>query len=781
MLEKIKSKGTIMLDGGFGTELIRRGITSHVKAETIVYTHPELVEQIHRDYVKSGSDMIYANTFSANRYKLEGSGYTVEQAVEQAVRIARKACDGSNVAVGLDVAPLGKLLEPSGTLTFEEAYDAFVQIIKAGVSAGVDYIGMETFTDLLELKAAVLAAKEHSNLPVFATMSFEPSGRTFNGTDAKCAAVTISGLGVDAFGINCSAGPDRLASVVEDILAFSTVPVIVKPNAGMPDADGHFSMTPEQFAEYMLPLVESGAVIIGGCCGTTPGHIAALKKVVSGVKPVERTPARGVLCSGNRLVRVDEPRVIGERINPTGKKLFRQALAEADDAYVLRQAVEQAEAGAEILDVNVGTPGIDEKATMIRLVKAIQSVVELPLQLDSTSAEVLEAGLRVYCGKPIINSVNGSEKSLDEVLPLAKKYGAAVIGLTLDDSGIPATAQERVAIARRILDRALALGIPREDVFIDCLTMTVSTDPQAPGVTLEAVRTVKEQLALKTALGVSNISFGLPSRENINSTFLTLALESGLDLPIINPNSAAMMNAVRSFRVLRGFDADAQEYISACSCEKPAEQKQQTTLTLEKAVRLGLVKEACAMTQALLSDTEPEEIINSKLIPVLDAVGNDFETGRLYLPQLMKAADTAGACFDCVKKHIAETSEKTESKGKIILATARGDIHDIGKNIVRTMLESYGFDVIDLGRDVPEEKIVQAAIDNDVKLVGLSALMTTTLDAMQSTIAALRASGHECTVMVGGAVLTEQYAMNIGADYYAANAKESVDIAKKVI
>ncbi len=774
-------KRFIVLDGGFGTELIKRGFGADERAELSSFTRPKDVVAIHRSYIDSGCDIINANTFNATPFKFENSGYSFEDSIKKGIELAKEAADGTDVLVALDVPPLGRLLEPTGDFTFEEAYDTYCKIMAAGRDAGADLISLETFSDIYELRAAVLAAKDKTDLPVTATLTFEENGRTFTGCSAACAVRILEGLGVDAVGTNCGLGPDLLAPIVDELLKNTKLPVIVKPNAGLPDpVSGRFSIGAKEFAEYMKPLMEKGVKFVGGCCGTSPEFIKGLKSLTEIIQPnriaFDGTPCA---CSGTKLVKINEPRIIGERINPTGKKLFKEALRSCDTNYILKQAIEQVSAGADILDINVGLPEIDEKAMMVRIVKAVQAVTDVPLQLDSTNPEVLEAGLRVCNGKAIINSVNGEENSLSEILPLVKKYGACVVGLTLDENGIPKKADERFAIAEKIIGRALSLGIQKEDVFIDCLTLTASVEQEAVKETLKAVKMVTEKLQLKTVLGVSNISFGLPNRELINHTFLTLALQNGLTLPIINPNVASMVGVVRAYKVLYGIDKSSKDFVEAYSGDS-ASAKAQTAreITLEYAISSGLREDASRITGELLADHSAEDIINKRLIPCLDDIGTKFESGKLFLPQLILAADTAGVCFDVIKARLSSEKKPQQSKGCIILATVKGDIHDIGKNIVRTVLENYGFEVIDLGKDVPEEKIVSVAIERDIRLVGLSALMTTTLGAMENTIRLLREKKPDCKVMVGGAVVTEDYAQSIGADFYAKDAKASADIAK---
>ena len=781
--KEILKKEYIVLDGAMGTMLQASGLKMGETPEALNIQNPQLLVDIHKKYIEAGSDIVYANTFGANRFKLQKCGYKVEEIIPAAITNARKACEGTKTLVALDIGPIGQLLEPTGTLTFEEAYDVFKQQVIAGKNA--DLIVFETMTDLYELKAAVLAARENTDLPIICTMTFEENMRTFTGVSVSSMALTLEGLGIDAIGVNCSLGPKELYPVVEEMCKWTNLPVVVKPNAGLPDpVTNEYNCSPEEFAQYAEKLLPLGVKILGGCCGTDPDYIRALCSMLENkthIKVDKTIPC--AVCSPTATVVIDRPRIIGERINPTGKKRFKEALASNDIGYILGQAIEQVHAGADLLDVNVGMPGIDEKAMMIKVLKQIQGVVNVPLQIDTTMPEVLEAALRVYNGKPIVNSVNGEEKSLSTVLPLVKNYGACVVGLTLDENGIPKKAEERFAIAQRILDRALKLGIKKENVFIDCLTLTASAEQEGVLETLKAVEMVKTKLGLRTVLGVSNISFGLPNRELVNSTFLTMAMTKGLDLPIINPNVASMTGAVRAYKLLSNIDVNSVEFISNYNGVQntAATSGSNSAVDLPYALENGLKDEAASLTAKLLEEHEPMYVVNEMLIPSLDKAGAEFEAGKIFLPQLIQTAGVAQVCFEEIKKKILSTGEKTVSKGKIILATVKGDIHDIGKNIVKVLLENYGYEVIDLGRDVDCQLIVDETIRNDVHLVGLSALMTTTLVSMENTIKLLRQNNVDCKIMVGGAVVTDDYAMQIGADYYAKDAKESVDIAKRVL
>lgn len=787
----------VFLDGGMGTQLQKRGLKPGQKPELAALEMPEILTEIHAEYVAAGADLLLANTFGANARKLTGTGYTVAQVVEASLACAQCAAKNKDVLVGLDIGPLGELLAPAGTLSFEDAYASFAEIVRAGVQAGADFVFLETMTDLYELKAAILAAKEQSSLPVFVSMSFEGRGRTFTGCTVESYGVTAAGLGADAIGINCSLGPAEILPFAQRLCRTvpAHIPVFVKPNAGLPNPDGSYNLDADEFAREMKAYAAIGVSMVGGCCGTTPEYIAKLREVFASQVPAQKIPLqRSCLCTPVRFVEVNGITVVGERINPTGKKRLQQALREGDSAYPCSQAVAQSEAGAEILDVNAGLPGIDEAATLERLVKDLQAVTDLPLQLDSSNPEALSRALRIYNGKPIVNSVNGEQKTLDAILPLCKKYGAAVVGLTLDEKGIPTSAEARFAIAERIVQAATAAGIPREDIYIDCLTLTASAQQEGVVQTLEALTRCKRELGVRTVLGVSNISFGLPCRSYLNTTFLAMAMAAGLDLAIMNPNTPEMMAAVRSYRVLTAQDKQSADYVAAyadvqiqsqqISKNTPENGKtlSATEDALFEAVRRGLKDEARTAAEASLASREPLDVVNTSLIPALDVVGDGFEKGTIFLPQLLQAATAAQAAFEAVKAKIAAQGKPTSSnKGKIVVATVKGDVHDIGKNIVRVILENYGYDVLDLGRDVPPERVVEAVRTTGAKLVGLSALMTTTVPNMKATIDALHAAKLDCKVWVGGAVLTPSYAKEIGADFFCKDAKASADLAKQIL
>jgi len=774
----------LILDGAMGTVLQQWGLAPGGVPELLNLTEPELLASIYREYVEAGSQVVYANTFGANGRKLAGTGHTVEEIVSAAIRLAKDAVAGTGALVALDVGPLGELLEPMGSLPFERAYDLFREMMEAGAAAGADLVVIETMTDLYEAKAALLAAKEHTALPVFVTMSFEERGRTFTGCTPAAMARTLEGLGADAIGLNCSLGPDRLLPILREVCANTRLPVIAKPNAGLPDpVDGHYDMGPEEFAAAVLPCLEAGVTIFGGCCGTSPDYIRALKQVLAGKTPAQRAyDETCVVCTPVAACRMEGVRVIGERVNPTGKKRFQQALLEEDLDYILDVAVAQEDAGADILDVNVGFPGVDEAAMLPRVVKKLQSAVSIPLQLDSSNPAALEAGLRVYNGKAAVNSVNGEPEVLARILPIVKKYGAAVVGLTLDKGGIPQTAEGRVAIAKRILEAALSYGIPKEDVWIDCLTLTVSAQQEQAEETLRAVHAVRHELGLQTVLGVSNISFGLPNRSLITQNFLIRAMHAGLTLPIINPNQREMMDAVAAFRVLSGEDEQCRAYVERFADAETARPAVATGgMTLEDAILRGLKSDAARLAKAALETENELALVEGRLIPALDKVGADYEAGRAFLPQLLSAAQAAQAVFEVIRTSIAEKGGTPVKKGSLIIATVQGDIHDIGKNIVKTVLENYGYEVLDLGRDVAPETIAETVVRKGVRLVGLSALMTTTLPAMEETVRQLRLLPEPPKIMVGGAVVTPEYARGMGADYYAKDARRAVEIAREVL
>ncbi|MDS1002421.1 homocysteine S-methyltransferase family protein [Clostridium sporogenes] len=775
----------LIFDGAMGTMLQKLGLNISDLPEELNILEPEKIINIHKKYIEAGAKVITTNTFGANEIKLKQSKFSLESIIDKAIDNVKKARKNKEILIALDIGPIGQLLEPMGTLKFEEAYEIFKRQVVQGEKSGADIILIETMTDLYEAKAAILAAKENTNLPVFCTMTFEKNKRTFTGCTPLSMVLTLEGLGVDALGVNCSLGPNELGDVVDEIIKYSSIPIMVQPNAGLPTIkEGRtiYNIKPKEFADFQRSIVEKGVRIVGGCCGTTDKFITEIVSSLKDVK-VKRLKENNIcgVCSSTKAVLIDGVKIIGERINPTGKKLFKEALRNNDTDYILKEAISQVECGADILDVNVGLPEINEEEIMKKVIKEIQSIIDTPLQIDSNNTKVIEKALRVYNGKAIVNSVNGEEKILDSVLPLIKKYGASVVGLTLDDKGIPKKAEERLKIAERIINKALEYGIKRKDIFIDCLVLTASAQQEDVRETLKAVALVKEKLNVKTILGVSNISFGLPNRELINKTFLAMSLQSGLDLPILNPNNKEMINIINAYKVLNNQDIGATNYIEMYANETSNSKEvktQKSNLNLKEIVIKGIKEEAYSKTKELLKVRDELSIINEELIPALDEVGEKYEKGTIFLPQLIQSAETVKKAFIAIKEKLREDNSPKINKGKILMATVKGDIHDIGKNIVKVILENYGFDIIDLGKDVEAEKIVEEVKKNNIKLVGLSALMTTTVNSMKETIKILKERNMDCKVFVGGAVLNEEYAEMINADYYAKDAKEAVDIAK---
>jgi 5-methyltetrahydrofolate--homocysteine methyltransferase len=765
-----------------GTMLQDAGLKAGQPPESLNVTQPRLVTAVHAKYVSAGAELVLTNTFGANAAKLKGYGLTPEAVIPAAVKAAKES--GADI-VGLDIGPIGELLSPMGALSPDGAYNMFAEQIKIGAAAGADVICIETIADLYEAKLAVLAAKENCHLPVFCTMTFEPTGRTFVGTSLASMALTISGLGVDALGVNCSVGPAEALAMAEEIMRFTNVPVIIKPNAGLPKISGgkaYYSLTPEEFAARMGEIYRAGVAVLGGCCGTTPAHIEKLAEITRFITPARRHAAEpgAAVCSSERVVKIDKVRVIGERINPTGKRRLQAALQNGETNVIIKLAAEQISDGADILDVNVGAPGIDEAETMRAVVRAVQSVAGAPLMIDSTKPEVIEAGLRAVSGKAIINSINGDDDVMDRILPIARKYGAAVVGLTMDRNGLPKTAQKRLNIADKIVERCGAYGIPRQDVFIDCLTLTAGAEQKLAYETLNALSHVK-RLGVKTVLGISNISFGLPERERLNHAFLALALANGLDMPIINPASAPLIDLIYCYHQLKNIDKDSARYIERFGRAGGERPREKSGLSLSECVVRGLGEDAGRAVKALLAaGGEPLDLVNLELIPALDAVGRRYEAGEVFLPQLLRSAEAAKTAFAAVNAAIESSGKETAGHGEIILATVLGDVHDIGKNIVKVVLENYGFSIVDLGKDVPPETVVSAAESGNARLVGLSALMTTTLESMKNTIDGLKERAPGVKIMVGGAVLTEPFAKAVGADYYAKDAMAAVRIAREV-
>lgn len=795
-IREILGRRILFFDGGMGTMLQKYGMKAGELPELLNITDPQLVCRIHDEYLAAGADIITTNTFGANPLKSDEMGASVDMIIAAAVGNARKSVNkagGKERFVAFDIGPTGKLMEPIGDLSFDRAYEEFARIAKTAETAGADLAIIETMSDTLEAKAAVLAVKENTKLPVFLTMTFDETYKTLTGADVHVMSAMFEGLGVDCLGINCGLGPVQIAEMMEELSKISSIPIMAQPNAGLPQiVDGKtvYDVDPEQFGEECEKIAKCGASVIGGCCGTTPDHIKALIERCGSYSPIVEEKDFTAAASYSKAVYLDDrPVIIGERINPTGKKKFKEALREGDVDYIVNEAFKQRDAGAHILDVNVGLPEIDECSMMERAVKAVSAAVNLPLQIDSSDPEVIERALRIYNGKPMVNSVNGKKESLDAILPIVAKYGGVLVGLCLDENGIPETAEERAAIAKRIADEAAKYGIKKRDLVMDALTLTISAQQKESAETVKALHMIKTELGIKTVLGVSNISFGLPRREIVNSTFFALALYNGLDACIINPCADSMMNTYRAYRALACIDTDCADYIAAYAgtksettvtradaAEKPEEEKHEKLFDI---IVKGLRDQSYEETKALLKTREPMDIINGILIPALDAVGKEFEAGTMFLPQLMMSAETVKNSFDAVKEKIMEGGVPQESKGKIVVATVKGDIHDIGKNIVKVLLENYGYDVYDLGKDVPPEDIVNCMKENDIHLCGLSALMTTTVVSMEETIKAIRAAGLDAKVWVGGAVLTQEYADMIGADKYCKDALSSVNYANE--
>lgn len=817
----------LFCDGGMGSILQAKGLKPGELPGTWNITHPEALVEIHKAYLEAGADIVTTNTFGVDRLKYhEGSGFLAEDVIGAAVRNGQEAISqsGKEAFIAMDIGPTGKLLKPLGDLDFEDAVRLFGQAAAAGAKAGADLILIETMSDSYEAKAAVLGAKESCDLPIFVTVTFDEKGKLLTGGNPASVIAMLEGLGVDALGINCGLGPVQMKEIVKEVLGLASVPVIVNPNAGLPRSENGqtvYDIDSDTFAVLMREIAQMGARVVGGCCGTTPEHIRRTVEYCKGLKPVPvKRKARTVVSSFAQAVEIGrDPVIIGERINPTGKSKFKQALRDHNLEYILQEGVSQQDHGAHVLDVNVGLPEIDEPSVMEEVVKELQSIIDLPLQIDTSDLKAMERAMRVYNGKPLINSVNGKEESMRGVFPLVKKYGGVVVALALDEDGIPDTAEGRLQVARKIYQTGAEYGIGPEDIIIDALCMTISSDSQGAVTTLETVRRVREELKGKTILGVSNISFGLPVRENINGTFFAMALENGLSAAIINPNSDAMMRVYHSFRALMGLDDRCGDYIQAYaqeaarmkeaaearkaggagknSTDKNSADKRDGNLdkTIEKdsdkagmavssplaaGIERGLKDQAVRAVRELLAVREPMDLINQEMIPALDRVGKGFEAGTIFLPQLLMSAEAAKAAFELVRETLQASGGEQEKKGEIILATVKGDIHDIGKNIVKVLLENYGYEVLDLGKDVPPEKIVDLAVERQVKLVGLSALMTTTVPSMEETIGLLRERAPWVKVMVGGAVLTKDYADSMGADQYCRDAMASVNYAEGI-
>ena len=792
LLERL-GKELLFFDGGMGTLLQAEGLQPGELPETWNIERKETIRKIHQSYFEAGSDIVLTNTFGANALKFHDENCSLKAIIDAAVenvRFGAKAAirDERDYYVALDIGPTGKLLKPLGDLSFEDAYEAFKEVVQYGEKAGADLIHIETMSDTYEVKAAVLAAKENTNLPVFATMIFDDKGKLLTGGDVPSVVALLEGLRVDALGINCGMGPKQMLPILQQIAQYTSLPIIVKPNAGLPkqrDGQTYYDVTPDVFAKQLQEIVKAGACVIGGCCGTTPKHIRAM---IAACKDLEMTKPtfknHTIVSSYGKAVELgDMPVIIGERINPTGKSKFKQALKEHDLDYILKEGITQQDKGAHILDVNVGLPDIDEVVMMKEVVRELQSVTSLPLQIDTVDTEAMEQAMRIYNGKPMVNSVSGKQESMNAVFPLIQKYGGVVIGLTLDENGIPKTAKGRLEVAGKIIEEAKKYGIDKKDIVIDVLTMTISSEPNGAKTTLEALKMVRDTYGVRTALGVSNISFGLPSRPAINANFYTMAMQNGLTAGIINPSSEDMMRSYHSYCALMNYDTNCENYIAHYGNQEPVKTAVPAgqQIDLKTAIEKGLKEDAYQTTVALVKTEAPLEIINTYLIPALDTVGKGFEKGTVFLPQLLMSADAAKSSFAVLKEELEKNGGEEKEKEKVVLATVKGDIHDIGKNIVKVLLENYSFEVIDLGKDVAPERIVETVLEKEVRLVGLSALMTTTVVSMEETIRQLREKAPDCKVMVGGAVLNQEYADMIGADFYGKDAMQSVYYAQKIL
>ena len=778
------TENRLLFDGAMGTMLQKMGLPVGMEPEYFNLSHPETITQIHQEYVAAGADVITANTFQANQVKLKQT--ELPEIIEAAINLARAA---QPKYVAYDMGPIGQLMAPMGTLSFDQAYEMFREQAVLAEKAGADLVVIETMSDLLETKAAILAIKENTSLPIFCTMTFQEDGRTFVGTDPITAVLTLQSLGIEAVGVNCSLGPNELLPIVDEILTYANIPVMVQANAGLPemkDGQTFYPLTVDDYGSAVEKMLKSGVRIVGGCCGTNPDFIQKTRQLINEISPVALTPQKvTAVTSGSQTIVLNEGlHLIGERINPTGKKRLKEALRKKDISYILKEGLKQIEAGADILDVNVGLPEIDEAEMMQKVVQELQGIVTAPLQIDSSSITAIEAGARYYNGRPLINSVNGKEESMREIFPIAKKYGAVVLGLALDETGIPDTAEKRLAVAEKIVETAASYGIAKEDVMIDPLVLTASAQQEQVQVTLDTIKLVREKLGVLTVAGLSNVSFGLPNRESLNGVFLAAAVGAGLNAPIVNPLSDILMQVVQALKVINNQDHDASEYIA--NNQQVIDQTaplvtsdQKNTEDLKTLILKGQKDETPTLTKYLLETKTPLEIVNDYFIPALDEVGSKFEKGLLFLPQLMQSAEAVQRSQEVLKQYFEANGQETEYKGRILLATVQGDIHDIGKNIVKMVLENYGFEVIDLGKDVPISMVVETLKEEKIQLAGLSALMTTTVQNMKSTIQAAREAGLDTKFMVGGAVLNEEYREFVGADYYAKDALNSVTIAQE--
>ncbi|ETA81533.1 homocysteine S-methyltransferase family protein [Youngiibacter fragilis] len=778
----------LLFDGAMGTMLQAYGMKPGQNPELLNLEKPELIKRIHTEYIEAGADIVTANTFGANSYKLYESGHSTEEVITAAVGIAKASVKDTDKLVALDIGPIGQMMKPIGLLDFEEAYDLFREQVVAGAKAGADLILIETMSDLGEMRAAVLAAKENSNLPVFATMTFSDDGNTLTGTSPEIMAMSLDALGVDALGVNCSLGPKELLPIVERVLSATNTPVMVQANAGLPITEhgvSRYSVTADDFLESAKLFAGIGVSVIGGCCGTTPLYTAKLMEARSSFRKREHKTLSRYVCSAQRAVSLDgKVTLIGERINPSGNKALKEQFMAGNPLAAVKVAFEQVQKGAEILDVNTSLPQIDEAGYMIRIIDGMSGLVDAPLQFDSTKPEVLEKALRRYSGVSIVNSVNGKQSSMDSIYPIVRKYGAFVVALCLDDEGIPDDAKGRTKVAKKLIDEAKEYGIDEGRLLIDCLVLTASAQQKAVMETLYAMRWVKSETRALTTLGLSNVSFGLPFRALINRTYFAMALTSGLDTVIINPGAEGIVDTLKAFNVLAGIDDGAVDYIAYNNQLNPLKKEEPKKEGASKSFRELLLegdsKGILEITGTLLEKEPPLSVVDDHIVPALDEVGRLFEEKTIFLPQLIRAAETAGTAFETIRARLTAGSEKLESKGTIVMATVRGDIHDIGKNLARVLLENYGYEIIDLGKDVPAETIVEAVKSRNIKLVGLSALMTTTVTSMEETILALRKEAPDVKVFVGGAVLTESYAKSIGADYYCKDARAGVLVAAEV-
>ncbi len=793
-IRDILGKQILFFDGGMGTMLQKNGMKGGEIPELININNPDLIKSIHTQYLNAGADIITTNSFGANPLKLNGEA-SAEAVAEAAVKLAKDAVNEFKKGyVAFDIGPTGKLLEPTGELSFDDAYESFKSMAIVAENSGADLVIIETMSDTLEAKAAVLAVKENTNLPIFLTMTFDETHKTLTGADVDVMSAMFEGLGVDCLGINCGLGPKQIAELMDRLAKISSIPIMAQPNAGLPEIkDGKtvYTVSPDDFAEECTAIAKCGASVIGGCCGTTPEHIEKLVNKCKDFTPIVEEKNFTVVSSYSRAVYLNNrPVIVGERINPTGKKKFKEALRNNDIDYILNEAFVQRDSGADILDVNVGLPEINECEMMEKAVKAISSAVNLPLQIDSSDPETIERALRIYNGKPMINSVNGKKEILDSILPIVQKYGGVLVGLCLDEGGIPETAEKRVKIAANIANEAAKYGIKKKNLVMDALTLTISAQQEESAQTIKALNAIKTQLGIKTILGVSNISFGLPRREIVNGTFFALALHSGLDACIINPLSEAMMNTYRAYCALACIDKDCADYVSTYAGTKAQttiitstdapKKSDDTAEPLTDIIIKGLKDRSYEETKELLKKRESMDIVNNIIIPALDVVGNEFEKGTMFLPQLMMSAQTVKNSFDAIKENMSQSGKQQESKGKILLATVKGDIHDIGKNIVKVLLENYGYEVFDLGKDVAPDAVIACIKEHNIKLCGLSALMTTTVLSMEDTIKAIRSEGLDTKICVGGAVLTPEYADMIGADRYCKDALATVNYANEI-